>query len=88
MAEYLSEQWLLEWDSADSQKCSSVLDTLRMLKGNSFHGVPNKTHGWQTIDAGSLGALIKAIYNEVFEEWLDKDDNYDRNLDFLSDVTF
>ena len=63
--------WLLEWDSVWHQKCSHVVGYVESRKGSCFYGTPQKSHGWQTIDCGSFGALAKAILGEVHEEWLD-----------------
>ena len=62
--------WLLEWDNADPQRTSNVIDEIRSLKGDAFFGSPHKTHGWQQIDAGSLGAIIKGILGDLQQEWL------------------
>ena len=41
------------------------------LGGQCVYGPRNKTEGWQPIDAGHLGAMVKALGKANFERWME-----------------
>ena len=43
------------------------------LGGTCVYGPPNETESWQPIDAGHLGAMIKAKAKEYLEIWMHKE---------------
>ena len=44
------------------------------LGAEALFGPPGKTEAWQPIDAGHLGAMIKEIAKEKFNQYLDHND--------------
>ena len=77
MTEHIEEhlpgkKWLLYADNLGSQKKRSVVKNVHTKRGKWIYGPPQRTHGWQPIDCGHLGATIKHIAKEKWEVWMDK----------------
>ena len=59
-------------DNLGSQKKRSVVKKVHTKRGRWIYGPPQRTHGWQPIDCGHLGATLKHIAKEKWEVWMDK----------------
>lgn len=74
---YPEGETLLLLDGLDSH---THIETRRAIKKRGtlcWYGPAGRTHLWQPVDAGA-GALLKFLYNECQDEWLDTEENLER----------
>ena len=65
---------LVLMDNLRIQKNGEYIRKLQSLGAEALFGPPGKTEAWQPIDAGHLGAMIKDIPKEKFNQYLDHND--------------
>jgi hypothetical protein len=65
-----AEQALLFMDHLRVQKNPEGIGLLHNVGIHACYGSRNKTETWQPIDAGHLGACLKSIAKNKWEEWL------------------
>ena len=65
-----SKPFLLFQDHLGCQKKHDYVNAVERIGGQCVYGPRNKTQVWQPIDAGHLGAILKATGKENFERWL------------------
>ena len=65
------EPFLLFQDHLGCQKKAGYVNAVQALGGQCLYGPRNKTEGWQPIDAGHLGAMVKALGKANFERWME-----------------
>ena len=65
---------LVLMDNLRIQKNGEYIRKLQSLGAEALFGPPGKTEAWQPIDAGHLGAMIKDIAKEKFNQYLDHND--------------
>ena len=61
-------------DNLHTQKKANFVRKMQELGGEMCFGPPNKTEGWQPIDCGHLGAVLKTLAKGAFETWADETD--------------
>ena len=59
-------------DNLSTQKKNGFIGKIHAANGSAVFGPPNKTEGWQPIDAGHLGATLKELARHCFHNFLDK----------------
>ena len=66
------EDFLLFMDNLASQKKLTYIRPLQKLGGEGCFGPEGATEGWQPIDAGHIGAVIKTLAKGYFESWMEQ----------------
>jgi hypothetical protein len=61
---YGGKPWLLYADSLDAQRCFTFVDAVKKTNGEVLYGPRGKTDGWQPIDCGCIGAMLKALFRQ------------------------
>ena len=62
------DQVLLYMDSLDAQRRRGFITLLSDAKVHCAFGPRGLTHGWQPIDVGHIGRLLKDIYNNMIHD--------------------
>ena len=68
-----AERFLLFADNLGQQKTPEFVAAVDAAGADCIYGPPNKTEGWQPIDTGHMGANLKGIAKDRFENWMLKD---------------
>lgn len=59
-------------DNLGAQKKLTYIQPLQKIGGEGCCGPENVTEGWQPIDAGQIGAVIKTLAKCFFESWMEQ----------------
>ena len=66
------DDFLLYMDNLGAQKKLTYIRPLQKIGGEGCFGPENVTEGWQPIDAGHIGAVIKTLAKGCFESWTEQ----------------
>ena len=69
---YKGQEFILFMDNLDSQKSVEFTSEMKKIAGDFAYGPPNRTEAWQPIDCGHIGATLKALGKQKFEDWMEK----------------
>lgn len=61
------EKWVLH---AGAQRIKQFVEKFQVKNGQVWHGPANRTHGWQPVGRGHVGAKLKAFARQKFDDWL------------------
>ncbi len=75
------KSFLMLQDHLSCQKSGGYVRALQASGGQLAFGPRNKTEAWQPIDAGHLGAVLKAIAKQHFELWMEQISNPEDPVD-------
>ena len=72
-----ADEYLLLADNLDAHNCDAFRAAVQKTNTLLWFGPPGATHLWQPVDANE-GALLKQLYDQVQDEWLDVEENMTR----------
>ena len=73
-ATYAGDPWLLFQDNLGAQRAKQSVEEGTKVGGQVVFGPPNATDGWQPIDRGGIGVVLKTLIGDQQECWLEQTD--------------